>query len=102
MSNPFKYTGEVFDDESGLYYLSARYYDPSVGRFINEDSYEGQLNNPLSLNQYTYVQNNPSRYTDSSGHCIWDLCIGEISLGLAIAGALMGAIGAGTTAAIMG
>ncbi|OMD59080.1 hypothetical protein BSK48_30320 [Paenibacillus odorifer] len=66
--NPFKYTGEVYDEETGLYYLRARYYDPSMGRFLNEDTYEGQIDNPLSLNLYTYVENNPLMYTDPSGH----------------------------------
>ncbi|CAH1202547.1 hypothetical protein PAECIP111893_01828 [Paenibacillus plantiphilus] len=68
MSNPFRYTGEIQDDESGYIYLRARYYDPSMGRFINEDSYEGELTNPLSQNFYTYVYNNPLRYIDPSGH----------------------------------
>ncbi|XID93326.1 RHS repeat domain-containing protein [Paenibacillaceae bacterium WGS1546] len=57
--NPFKYSGEIYDDETGLYYLRARYYDPSMGRFINKDTYEGDITNPLSLNLYTYVHNNP-------------------------------------------
>ncbi len=68
INNPFKYAGEVYDQETGLYYLRARYYDPSVGRFLSEDSYEGQVNNPLSLNMYTYCYNNPSKYIDPSGH----------------------------------
>jgi YD repeat-containing protein len=38
ISNPFKYTGEIYDEETGLYYLRARYYDPSIGRFLNEDT----------------------------------------------------------------
>jgi len=67
MSNPFRYAGEVFDAESGMIYLRARYYDPSVGRFISEDTYKGQVDNPLSLNRYTYVLNNPLRYWDPSG-----------------------------------
>lgn len=46
--NSFKYAGEVYDAETGLYYLRARYYDPSMGRFLNEDTYEGQIDNPLS------------------------------------------------------
>jgi RHS repeat-associated protein len=66
--NPFKYTGEVYDEETGLYYLRARYYDPSIGRFLNEDTYEGQIDNPLSQNLYTYVSNNPLIYSDPSGH----------------------------------
>lgn len=46
-------------------------------RFINEDTYEGKLDNPLSQNLYTYVHNNPLIYNDPSGHCVWDLCIAE-------------------------
>ncbi|MBH5318329.1 RHS repeat-associated core domain-containing protein [Paenibacillus sp. GSMTC-2017] len=68
MSNPFKYSGEIYDDESDLIYLRARYYDPSIGRFITEDTYEGELNEPLSLNLYTYVGNNPLGYEDPTGH----------------------------------
>lgn len=66
-NNPFLYTGEVYDSETGLYYLRARYYDPREGRFINEDTYNGQFDNPLSLNIYTYVHNNPLIFTDPSG-----------------------------------
>lgn len=68
--NSFHYAGEIFDRETGLYYLRARYYDPVDGRFISEDSYEGQINNPLSLNLYTYVYNNPLNYIDPSGNVV--------------------------------
>ncbi|WP_232242855.1 RHS repeat-associated core domain-containing protein [Paenibacillus sp. GSMTC-2017] len=68
MSNPFKYSGEIYDDESDLIYLRARFYDPSIGRFITEDTYEGKLNDPLTLNLYTYVANNPLLYVDPSGN----------------------------------
>ncbi|MCE3203467.1 RHS repeat domain-containing protein [Paenibacillus sonchi] len=68
--NSFKYSGEMYDEETGLYYLRARYYDPGIGRFLNEDTYEGQIDNPLSLNLYTYVHNNPLIYSDPSGHRI--------------------------------
>ncbi|WP_322922120.1 RHS repeat-associated core domain-containing protein [Paenibacillus campi] len=66
--NAFKYAGEYLDAETGLYDLNARYYDPSMGRFINQDTHEGQINNPLSQNVYTYVQNNPLIYVDPTGH----------------------------------
>lgn len=68
VSNSFKYAGEVFDPETGLYYLKSRYYDPSTGRFINKDTYEGDITNPLSLNLYTYVHNNPLSNVDPTGH----------------------------------
>jgi RHS repeat-associated protein len=59
IENPIRYAGEYYDEESGLYYLRARYYDPTTGRFISEDSNEGNVTNPLSLNLYTYCTNNP-------------------------------------------
>ncbi|MFC9775343.1 RHS repeat-associated core domain-containing protein [Paenibacillus chitinolyticus] len=68
ISNPFRYSGEYWDSAIKLQYLRARWYDPSMGRFINEDTYEGQLDNPLSLNLYTYVMNNPLTHVDPSGH----------------------------------
>ncbi|MBP1992920.1 RHS repeat-associated core domain-containing protein [Paenibacillus eucommiae] len=65
---PFKYSGEMMDGSTDLQYLRARWYDPSIGRFINEDTYEGQINNPLSLNLYTYVHNNPLTNIDPTGN----------------------------------
>ncbi|NUU62890.1 hypothetical protein HPT30_21305 [Paenibacillus sp. JW14] len=38
----------MYDEKTGLYYLRARYYDPSIGQFLNEDTYKGQIDNPLS------------------------------------------------------
>ncbi|MCB8818802.1 RHS repeat-associated core domain-containing protein [Desulfosporosinus shakirovi] len=63
-----RYTGEFYDDETGLYYLRARYYNPMTARFMSEDTYLGQREDPLSLNLYTYCVNNPIMYTDPSGH----------------------------------
>lgn len=79
ISNPPKYAGEVYDQETGLYYLRARYYDPALGRFINEDIYEGQINNPLSLNLYTYCYNNPLSYIDPTGHTAKDFMMGLVN-----------------------
>ena len=66
--NAIRYTGEFYDEETGLYYLRARYYDPYLGRFTTEDSYWGEDNNPLSLNLYTYCHNDPIQYVDPTGH----------------------------------
>jgi RHS repeat-associated protein len=63
--NPFKYVGQfgVMDEENGLFYMRARYYDPEVGRFISKDPI-GLLG---GLNMYAYVQNNPINYIDPWG-----------------------------------
>jgi len=68
MTNLFRYSGEFWDEFSNFQYLRARWYDPSIGRFINKDTYEGDIVNPLSQNLYTYVHNNPLIYSDPSGH----------------------------------
>ena len=56
------------DEDTGLYYFNARWYDQEVGRFITEDSYHGELNNPQTLNLYVYVAQNPMRYVDPTGN----------------------------------
>ncbi len=63
-----KFTGKDLDLDTGLYYYNARWYDSEIGRFISEDTYQGELNNPQTLNLYIYVQNNPLIYVDPSGH----------------------------------
>jgi len=60
-----KFTGQRLDD-TGLYYYNARYYDPTIGRFISADIIVQNPANPQSLNRYSYVFNNPLRYTDPS------------------------------------
>jgi len=63
-----QFTGQVKDDETGLYYYNARYYDPELGRFVQADTVISDLSNPQTYNRYSYVQNNPLKYTDSTGH----------------------------------
>ena len=67
-TNPFCYCGEYYDKETGTIYLRARYYNPSIGRFISRDSFVGKIEDPLSLNLYTYCHNNPILYIDPNGH----------------------------------
>ena len=87
-TNPFRYAGEYYDKETGTYYLRARYYDPVIGRFTQEDPHWNQSNmlygdDPLKLNNYNYApslaaiiqsgnlyvyaMSNPTRYTDPGG-----------------------------------
>ena len=67
-SDLYLYNGEATDITTGLQYLRARYYDPGTGRFVQEDTFLGYVQTPLSLNLYIYVQNNPLNYIDPSGN----------------------------------
>ena len=62
------FTGKEYDPDTGLYYFNARWYDSEVGRFVTEDSYRGEINNPRTLNYYSYCWNNPILYIDSTGN----------------------------------
>ena len=66
--NDFLYTGEQYNANTGLYYLRARYMDPSTGTFISMDSYQGSLYDPVSLHKYLYANANPVKYTDPTGY----------------------------------
>ena len=66
-TNTFRYCGEYYDKETATVYLRARNYNPSIGRFISRDSYDGRNEEPLSLNKYTYCYNNPVFYFDPTG-----------------------------------
>ena len=76
----FGYTGEPMDG-NGLVHLRARYYNPVLGVFPSLDPLEGDMGNPLSLDQYVYVQGNPVNWVDSSG--LRFNCANEGSLGSA-------------------
>jgi RHS repeat-associated protein len=66
---PYKYTGKELDN-TGLYYYEARYYDAVLGRFISADTIVPDPEDPQDLNRYSYVDNNPLRYTDPTGHAV--------------------------------
>ena len=100
-TNPFRYAGEYYDKETGTYYLRARYYDPVIGRFTQEDPHWNQSNmlygdDPLKLNNYNYApslaaiiqsgnlyvyaMSNPTRYTDPSGESVIAAIIGKATI----------------------
>ena len=66
--NPYRYCGEYYDKETEEVYLRARYYEPSVGRFITRDTYTGESDEPLSLHLYTYCENDGVNAWDPCGH----------------------------------
>ena len=73
--NEVSYTGGIYDQSTGLYYMNARYYNPEDGRFMTEDSYRGEIMNPETGHLYVYCANNPVNYMDPSGHLFgnWDM-----------------------------
>ncbi len=66
--NPFRYRGYYYDNETGLYYLNSRYYNPEWCRFINADEILGANQDILSYNLYAYVSNNPIVENDVNGY----------------------------------
>jgi RHS repeat-associated protein len=65
--NPFGFTGHERDDETGLYYAKARYYDPELGLWLTEDPFQGEIDTPPSLHRYLYAFQNPTVYVDPTG-----------------------------------
>ena len=66
--NPIRYRSYYYDEESELYYLHTRYYDPEIGRFMTIDDIQYINSNLINgLNLYTYCANNPVLYIDPKG-----------------------------------
>ena len=65
--NHYLYTGEYYDGMTNLYYLRARYMNPSTGTFISMDTYQGDMYEPVTLHKYLYANANPVKYSDPSG-----------------------------------
>ena len=108
--NPFRYRGYCYDTETGFYYVSSRYYDPEIGRFISADDteYLGADGSVLSCNLFAYCMNNPVNRFDVDGN--WSLPnwatklvvgVGAIVIGAAVVAATA-ATGGAATAAFVG
>ena len=85
--NPFRYRGYVYDEETGLYYLRSRYYNPVWKRFINADSLAGVCGRISSHNAFSYCCNTPILSSDFSGKdAYWitdtkNVGVGSMSMG---------------------
>ena len=85
-ANPFRYRGYYYDNDTGLYYLQSRYYDPEVGRFINSDEFvTTDVTSLLGSNMFAYCLNNPVNMVDCAGESPANI-IGGIIGGVAGAG----------------
>ena len=71
-SSGYAFTGEMYDSQTGLIYLRARYYTPSNGRFINKDVFTGYVHEPATLHKYNYSNGNPTNFVDPTGYSAED------------------------------
>ena len=88
--NPLLYRGYIFDEETGLYYLKTRYFDPTRERFISPDIYYSTGQGVFGCNRYCYCANNPIVTKDSDGDLFMLL---TAAIGAAV-GAVIGAVDA--------
>ena len=65
--NPYRYAGYRYDEDTKLYYLMSRYYNPDTGVFLSLDPMRGNTMSPVTLNGYNYVSNNPVMMVDPDG-----------------------------------
>lgn len=85
--NKYRYRSYYYDGETGYYYLKARYYVPSWGRFLSADNYISTDTGPNGYNMYAYCNNNFIKYKDYDGHFI---TVGLVVTLAAVGGALLG------------
>ena len=94
--NPLTYRGYIYDSETGFYYLQSRYYDPTVGRFLNADdtTFLGASGTLLSWNLFAYCENSVVYARDPQGHFVITttmlICAGIGALVLGVAGGFAG------------
>jgi RHS repeat-associated protein len=91
--NPYLFTGQRFDPESGLMYYRNRYYSSALGRFLSRDPIGSSPD--LDLNLFEYANNNPYNLVDPSGCGFWSAVTG------AVAGAVVAAAAAAVTVAVV-
>ncbi len=79
--NPLRYRGYVYDNETALYYLQSRYYNPEIGRFLNADALASTGQGLAGNNMFAYCGNNPAIYCDPTGRFleeVWDWIVDSI------------------------
>jgi RHS repeat-associated protein len=67
-ASDFRYTGQLRQAELGLYYYVARWYDPQIAHFTQADTLVPNSGDAAAYDRYTYVRNNPVKYSDPNGH----------------------------------
>jgi RHS repeat-associated protein len=75
------YQSDWTDPSTANVWMGARFYSPGLASFMSRDTYSGQLSSPVSLNRYTYANNNPLTYSDPTGHAPYanvDACLADL------------------------
>lgn len=88
IQNPFRYRGYYYDNETGMYYLKNRYYDPGLRRFISSDvvmTVTASMETLHNRNLYAYCGENPLTRNDCAGE-IWNVAVGAVGF---LAGAVI-------------
>lgn len=80
----YRFTGAEWDSTTGLYHMGARFYDPTIGRWLSEDPVQDKPFEPLTLNFYAYVQGNPMIFTDPDGKVALPVITGLIGAGVGL------------------
>ena len=73
-ANPWQFAGGFYDNTTGLYKFGVRYYDPTLGRWTQQDPLGGSLFDPSTGNRYIYANDDPTNLTDptgTDGSCQW-------------------------------
>ena len=101
--NPLRYRGYVYDQETGLYYVSSRYYDPEIGRWINADGQLTTGSDLTGLNLFAYCGNNPVNRIDPTGEAWWHWALGAAVVAVAAVATVVtcGGFAAAATAVCM-
>jgi len=87
VKNPYRYRGYRYDNETQLYYLQSRYYNPEWGRFINADAITGKTGEILTYNAFEYCRNNPVNNFDLNGFWTFQIGLGgSIGAGIGVQG----------------
>ena len=101
--NPFRYRSYIYDEETGLYYLETRYYNPEQCRFLGADEYLEQYISLVHNNAYAYCINNPVSKEDRDGQFFRELFSGgsaAVGVSWIVGSALIGIINTVKTAAV--